>query len=98
MLDFEKARGGFVPMLTSCNPDHNPTYIDEGNNEMFVVEQLDDQGNVDQLHLTPNQAWEMRDKLTTFLENHFGEIQDIRVGDRKMIVVKRQKRENLKAA
>ena len=62
---------GFVRMLTSYNPQHNPTYIDEGNAEMFVVEQKDAEGHVDQLHLTPNQAFEMREKLDKWLEKHF---------------------------
>jgi hypothetical protein len=67
-------KDGFVRMLTSYSPENSPTYIDEGNTEMFVVEQIDTssgEARVDQLHLTPNQAYEMREKLNAFLEGHF---------------------------
>lgn len=81
---------GFVRMLTSYNPQHNPTFIDEGNHELFVIEQKSGDGHVDQIHLTPNQAFEMREKLNAFLSKHFGEITNVSVGDRQFIVVRRQ--------
>lgn len=78
LQDYEPSpANGFVRMLSSYNPEHDPTYIDEGNVEMFVVEQKDAAGNVDQLHLTPNQAFELRSKLERFLAIHFGEEQHL---------------------
>jgi hypothetical protein len=59
-------------MITSYNPEFDPTYIDEGNAEMFVIEQVDSDGNVHQVHLAPNQAWELGLKLAPFLEARFG--------------------------
>jgi hypothetical protein len=45
-------------------------YVDEGNNEVFTVEQQDDLGTVHQLALTPVQAFQLRRKLDSWLERH----------------------------
>lgn len=58
---------GFVRTRTSSDPETNPTFVDEGNNEVFTVEQLDGMGQVHQLVLTPVQAQEMRDKIDSWL-------------------------------
>lgn len=79
---------GFVRMLSSYNPQHDPTYIDEGNNEVFTVEQRAGDDSVNQLILTPNMAFEMRQKLDSWLEKHFGIPNEIQVGSLKFVVPK----------